>query len=191
MVAKPKEMDLCFTRWPPVRAALIYLYQYLIASVPTSSCPSCRILHSLAVGSRRAPTVVNRFKPFLPELPADEASPEWCLRPREIHREVGNSLPAPKIFSRKNGTRHQCLPYLHAWLGRYLFRPKSVHRGCIGEGREEVGNRISVDHLRTEWNERVRAGGPFILQSEVFEAHIGPATSLAQLCQETSCAQPG
>ncbi|CAM9441986.1 unnamed protein product, partial [Ectocarpus sp. 8 AP-2014] len=29
-----------------------------------------------------------RYKGFLPELPIDEASPEWCLRPQEIPREV-------------------------------------------------------------------------------------------------------
>ena len=29
-----------------------------------------------------------RYKAFLSELPADEASPEWCLRPQEIPREV-------------------------------------------------------------------------------------------------------
>lgn len=29
-----------------------------------------------------------RYKPFLAELPADEASPQWCLRPKAIPREV-------------------------------------------------------------------------------------------------------
>lgn len=34
----------------------------------------------------------NRFKAFLPELPMDEASLEWCLRPQNVDREVRNKL---------------------------------------------------------------------------------------------------
>ena len=37
-------------------------------------------------------TEIFRYKPFLAELPADEGSPEWCLRPQAIPREVSKPI---------------------------------------------------------------------------------------------------
>lgn len=42
----------------------------------------------------------TRFKPYVPEIDIDEASPEWCLRPKALPREVGRGGEA----------RHGCAP---------------------------------------------------------------------------------